>query len=285
MEPFPSGPAGQEPPIAAGSGKEQRLLQMRGGDGGKGPAGPAAGEAGRTRAPKALWPLARGASRPGRGSGAAPRILRLDGLRGRAGLSPALHMEGRAGSAVGAALRGSVPEPRPAGANPSGPSASSRRDPEAANRPRAAAGEEWGEEGERSGQDRSGVPGRPPAPCARRAPQLRAALAARGQRGAPGVPAPPPARCSAGRSGRPCSESLLPPPVPGELREREGHTGGGSAAASPGPGGSSRSESARKPNRPLGRDIFRRVSLHRFVITPTTITTNIIIITIIVITL
>lgn len=128
---------------------------------------PAADGAGRTRPHKAPFACLLRRIRLGvGGAGPGTRILRLDGLRGLGrALSDIAHggASGERRRGGGAALRGSVPEPRPAGANPSGPSASSRRGPKAASRPRAAAGEETGRGGrkEPSGAERRARPGRP----------------------------------------------------------------------------------------------------------------------------
>lgn len=145
---------------------------MREGDTGKGPgcsplptgrAGPEPAK--RSRLSPAEHPSGRGAAGP------APRVLRLDGLRGRAGLSPSLHMEGRAGSAVRAAgqLSG-VQFQSPDLLGPTRPALQLLL--AVTQRLRIDLGllreRRRGEEGERSGQERSGVPGRPPAPCARR---------------------------------------------------------------------------------------------------------------------
>lgn len=224
-------------------------------------------------------------------AGPAPRILRLDGLRGRAGLSPTLHMEGRAGSAVGAAgqLSG-VQFQSPDLLGPTRPALQLLL--AVTQRLRIHLGllrdRRWGQEGERSGQERSGVPGRPPAPCARH----RAAAGPRSSQrlcqsedkeGLQGsTPRHPPAAArgevAAFAPNRSCARSAW------ESSRERGRTDRGRLRR-----GQSRARGliprgkCSEAHPALGRAIFRRVSLHRFLITTTT--TTIIIITIIIITI
>lgn len=162
-----------------------------------------------------------------RAAGPAPRVLRLDGLRGRAGLSPTLHMEGRAGQLSGVQFQS------PDLLGPTRPALQLLL--AVPQRLRIDLGllreRRWGEERREKGAVRSGAgsrPARPPQGCsrARSSERLCQPEDKEGLRRSP-----PRARPLQHGEKRPPSLRIAPGRAPGR---GEGQSGGGS---SPGPAG------------------------------------------------